>query len=167
MSQVTIYLSKEVEAKARREARRARKTLSAYIASKLEQPVQKTSSLAKLFGSMPDLEMPDDGDLAALDELRLCSVVKAELNYRARSSAKVNENLLRLRPFFEAIDSLDFDDVAAEQYGLIRAQLKRVGTPIGPDDLLIASIALAHDASLATRNVRQFARVPALRLEVF
>lgn len=98
-------------------------------------------------------------------ELRLCSVVKAELNFGARSSAKVDENLLRLRPFFEAIDSLDFDGAAAEQYGLIRAQLKRAGTPIGPNELLIASIALAHDASLATRNVREFTRVPALRLE--
>jgi hypothetical protein len=68
MSQVTIYLSKEVEAKARREARKARKTLSAYIASRLEQPVQKTSSLAKLYGSMPDLVMPDERDLGALDE---------------------------------------------------------------------------------------------------
>ena len=99
------------------------------------------------------------------DELRLCAVVKAELNFGARSSEKVSENLLRLRPFFAAIDSLDFDDAAAEQYWVIRAQLKRAGTPIGPNDLLIASIALAHDASLATRNVREFARVPALRLE--
>lgn len=68
MSQVTIYLSKEVEAKARREARKARKTLSAYISSRLEPPAQKPSALARLYGSMPDLVVPDDSDLAALDE---------------------------------------------------------------------------------------------------
>lgn len=99
------------------------------------------------------------------DKLRLCSVVKAELYFGARSGARVNENLLRLAAFFREIVSLDFDDAAAQHYGVIRAQLKKAGTPIGPNDLMIASIALAHDASLATRNLREFVRVPALRLE--
>jgi tRNA(fMet)-specific endonuclease VapC len=99
------------------------------------------------------------------EQLRLCAPVKAELYFGARSSSKVSENLLRLPAFFGVLESLDFDDAAAEQYGLIRAQLKRAGTPIGPNDLLIAAVALAHDASLATRNVGEFARVPGLRLE--
>ena len=97
-------------------------------------------------------------------DLRLCAVVKAELYFGARASARVDENLKRLRAFFEAIGSLDFDDVAAEHYGVIRAQLKRAGTPIGPNDLMIAAIALAHDATVATRNVNEFARVPTLRI---
>jgi hypothetical protein len=68
MSQVTIYLPKELEASARREARKARKTLSAYIASRLEQPKQTASALSQLYGSMPTLVVPADDDLGTLDE---------------------------------------------------------------------------------------------------
>ncbi len=68
MSQVTIYLSKEVEAHARRQARKARKTLSAYIASVLVPERKEPSKLLRLAGSMPGFKMPDDSDLAPLDE---------------------------------------------------------------------------------------------------
>ncbi len=97
-------------------------------------------------------------------DLRLCAVVKAELYFGARASARVDENLKRLQAFCGSLESLDFDDAAAEQYGVIRALLKRAGTPIGPNNLMIAATALAHDAAVATRNVGEFARVPALRI---
>ena len=54
---------------------------------------------------------------------------------------------------------------ATVQFGDIRAHLARLGTPIGPYDLQIAAIACAHDLTLVTRNVREFERVPGLRLE--
>ncbi|WP_442921628.1 PIN domain-containing protein [Microcoleus sp. Aus8_D2] len=50
-------------------------------------------------------------------------------------------------------------------YGEIRAQLAASGTPIGPNDLLIASIALANNLILVTHNTREFSRVEGLRLE--
>ena len=87
-------------------------------------------------------------------ELRLCAIVKAELCFGARASARVDENLRRFCEFFESIESLDFDDAAAEHYGLVRAQLKRSGTPIGPNDLLIAAIALANDARVSAGHDR-------------
>ncbi len=68
MSQVTIYLSAKVEAHARREARRAKKTLSAYIAGVLVPEPTGPSKLLKLAGSMPGFSVPDDADLAPLDE---------------------------------------------------------------------------------------------------
>lgn len=101
------------------------------------------------------------------DEIYLCSVVKAELLYGARKSARVDENLRKLDQFFEHLASLPFDDRSAVQYGLIRAQLERSGTPIGPNDLIIASIALASDATLVTRNELEFGRVAGLRIEVW
>lgn len=52
-----------------------------------------------------------------------------------------------------------------EQYARIRAAIEAGGTPIGSMDYLIASIALAHDLVLVTRNTREFARVPGLRME--
>jgi tRNA(fMet)-specific endonuclease VapC len=61
--------------------------------------------------------------------------------------------------------SLPFDDQSAIIYGQIRAQLVASGTPIGPNDLLIASIALANNLILVTHNTREFIRVEGLRLE--
>lgn len=97
----------------------------------------------------------------------LCSVVKAELNFGARNSKRVAENLDRVNRFCRAFESLPFDDDAAEHYGSIRAQLKREGRPIGANDLLIASTALAANVALITRNVGEFKRVPGLDVEVW
>lgn len=101
----------------------------------------------------------------APSEVFLCSVVKAELLHGARRSVHVARNLERLAAFFGAMTSLPFDDDAAEQYGIIRAQLEAAGTPLGANDLLIASIAQSHDATVLTRNLNEFRRVPGLRVE--
>ena len=97
--------------------------------------------------------------------VRLSSVVKAELLYGARKSSRTAENLRLLERFFDTIASLPFDDRCAEEYGLLREELERAGTPIGPNDLLIAATARAHRATLVTHNVREFSRVAGLRLE--
>ena len=96
-----------------------------------------------------------------------CSVVRAELLFGARKSQRVNANLDGLARLLEPFQSLAFDDAAAGHYGLIRACLEAAGTPVGANDLLIASIALAHDCVLVTRNSREFERVPGLRVEVW
>ena len=43
--------------------------------------------------------------------------------------------------------------------------LAKAGTPIGPNDLLIASIAKAYDMTLVTHNVREFVRVQGIVME--
>lgn len=101
------------------------------------------------------------------DAVRLCSVVKGELLFVARNSARVEANLQRLQQFFAPFESLPFDDRAAELYGLLRAQLVREGRPIGGNDMLIAAIALGADATLVTRNEGELRRVAGLRLEVW
>jgi tRNA(fMet)-specific endonuclease VapC len=58
---------------------------------------------------------------------------------------------------------LPFEDRAAKVYGQIRADLETKGTPIGPNDLMIAAIALANDLTLVTHNTAEFSRVPALK----
>ncbi len=58
-----------------------------------------------------------------------------------------------------------WDEDAARHYGSIRALLKKQGTPIGNNDLLIASHARSLNAVLVTNNIREFNRVPDLSLE--
>jgi tRNA(fMet)-specific endonuclease VapC len=101
----------------------------------------------------------------SLAEVRLSAVVKAELLYGARRSDRRAENLRLLARFFDTIISLPFDDRCAAEYGLLRDELDREGMPIGPNDLLIAATARAHDCVLVTHDVREFSRVPGLRYE--
>lgn len=103
--------------------------------------------------------------LASREEIGICQIVKAELYYGAYKSSRRSENLALLAKFFGQFDSLPFDDAAAEAYGRIRAELTRRGTPIGPNDLMIAAIALAYNLTLITHNTAEFSRVPDLRLE--
>jgi tRNA(fMet)-specific endonuclease VapC len=98
-------------------------------------------------------------------EIRLCSIVKAELLYGARHSQRVAENLKLLTRFFAPFVSLPFNDRCAEHYGQIRAEMVQAGTLIGPNDLLIAAIARAYDLTLVTHNLEEFGRVRDLRLE--
>lgn len=100
-----------------------------------------------------------------VDAIGLSTVVKAELLFGAYRSARRRENLEVLNSLFQAFPSVSFDDPAAEQYGKIRAELAAHGTPIGPNDLLIAATALAHHLILVTHNLREFGRVPALVIE--
>jgi len=97
--------------------------------------------------------------------LRVSSVTRAELLYGARRSARVAENLQLLHAFFAPLVSLPFDDACAEKYGALRASLSAAGRPIGPNDLLIAATALAHDLTLVTHNLREFCRVAGLKVE--
>lgn len=98
-------------------------------------------------------------------EIALCSIVKAELLFGARYSRRAEANLQRLKLFFAPLASLPFDDRCAEEYGQIRADLTGQGKLIGPNDLLIAAIARAHDAILVTHNTNEFGRIIGLRLE--
>jgi tRNA(fMet)-specific endonuclease VapC len=61
--------------------------------------------------------------------------------------------------------SLPFDDRCAENYGKIRADLAKAGTPIGSNNIQIASIALANNLILVTHNISELTRVEGLQIE--
>ncbi|MEW6668598.1 MAG: type II toxin-antitoxin system VapC family toxin [Thermodesulfobacteriota bacterium] len=67
--------------------------------------------------------------------------------------------------FLTPFEILSCDLSAANRYGAIRAYLEKKGILIGPMDLMIAAHALSLSLALATNNVREFKRVPDLRLE--
>ncbi|MBX7259805.1 MAG: type II toxin-antitoxin system VapC family toxin [Candidatus Hydrogenedentes bacterium] len=97
--------------------------------------------------------------------IRLCSIVKAELLYGARHSDRSTENLAILGRFFAAFISLPFDDRCAEFASIIRSTLATRGRPIGPNDILIAATAMAHNLTLVTHNSREFSRVDGLQID--
>ncbi|MGA2500533.1 MAG: type II toxin-antitoxin system VapC family toxin [Tepidisphaeraceae bacterium] len=116
-----------------------------------------------LNGRAPKLKQHIDATDPA--DIRVCSVVKAELFFGAARSTDPAGTLQRQKHFLARFTSLVFDDAAAEIYGGIRAQLQALGTPIGPNDLLIASISIANGVTLVTHNVNEFSRVTGLSIE--
>ena len=74
-------------------------------------------------------------------------------------------NEVALNEFLEYVIVLDWPEEAAPEYGRICAQLKKKGTPIGGNDLLIAAHALVLGAVLVTDNIREFRRTPNLKIE--
>ncbi|MBZ0283089.1 MAG: type II toxin-antitoxin system VapC family toxin [Anaerolineae bacterium] len=98
-------------------------------------------------------------------EIVVCSVVRAELYLGAMKSQNVELTMLKQRSFAERFVSLPFDDAAAIIYARIRADLEKVGTPIGSNDMMIAAIALANGLILVTNNTREFGRIAELPLE--
>lgn len=98
-------------------------------------------------------------------DICVCSIVKFELRYGALRSDHIEKTLKTQQRFLDRFISLPFDDRAQIHAAQIRATLAALGTPIGPYDLLIASIALVHDITLVTHNTREFSRVQGLKLE--
>ena len=106
------------------------------------------------------------------DDLFLSSVVVAELRYGADRSARRRANHARIDAMVAELKTLDFDLAAAARYGRVRARLEAEGTPIGPNDMLIAAQALSRRLTVVTDNgpafksaefVGFFARHPELR----
>lgn len=100
-----------------------------------------------------------------IEEMAVCSVVKAELFYGAMRSNNPTRTLERQREFLAPLVSLPFGDEAALIAGQIRAHLANAGKLIGAHDLQIAAIALANDLTLITHNTREFERVDGLQIE--
>jgi len=100
----------------------------------------------------------------APEDIAVCSVTRAELIFGAMKSRSPEKTRALQREFLKPFASPPFDDIAAEVYGTIRAQLETRGTPIGPNDLLIASIALANGLTIVTHNTREFRRVQQLEV---
>jgi tRNA(fMet)-specific endonuclease VapC len=98
-------------------------------------------------------------------EILICSVVKAELYFGAAQSSDPAKTRNRQMQFLNRFRSLPFDDAAAATYGLIRADLSQRGLLIGPNDLMIAAISVAHGLTLVTHNVAEFGRAPGLAID--
>ena len=101
----------------------------------------------------------------AVGEVGLSSITVSELQYGVEKSRRVDQNRAALMQFLLPLVIADFDYEAAVVYGRVRAELERLGTPMGPLDTLIAAHALNLDVTLVTNNEREFSRVSDLRVE--
>lgn len=98
-------------------------------------------------------------------DLGISSVVFAELRYGAAKAKAPIQTRAKQDAVLRQLTLMPFDEAAADVYGTIRADLESKGTPVGPNDLLIAATALAHQLILVTHNTREFQRIVGLMLE--
>ena len=88
-----------------------------------------------------------------------------ELVYGAEKSQSPERNMAVLEGFSARLEVLEYSIGAALHTGQLRAELARLGQPIGPYDQMIAGHARSLGLILVTNNIREFARVPGLRTE--
>ena len=104
-------------------------------------------------------------DIQHAGNVVVCSVVKAELWHGAMKYQNAQERQTTVESLLAPYTSLPFDDAAARHYATLRHQLETQGQIIGPNDLKIAAICLAHGLTLISANTSEFGRIPALRVE--
>lgn len=95
-------------------------------------------------------------------DLAVASMTEAELRYGVLAGTRPGGMAL-VEALLAEVRVLPFDRAAARMHTEIRLALRR--QPIGPGDLVIASVALAHGLVVAMGNVREFGRVPGLVVE--
>jgi len=113
-----------------------------------------------------NLNLKQKLEAIAIQEIAICSIVKAELCFGAMKSANPERNFALQQKFLRQFVSLPFDDSAATTFGIVRAQLETRGTPIGAYDLQIASIALVNNLTLITHNTRELSGLTGCRLRI-
>jgi len=101
----------------------------------------------------------NDGHMA------ISSVTLGELIFGAERSSQALANLRVIESLLAKIEVLPFEKPAAYHFGQIRAELMSAGRPIGPYDMMIAGHARSSGLILVTNNLREFERVPGIRLE--
>ncbi|MBZ3713956.1 tRNA(fMet)-specific endonuclease VapC, partial [Salmonella enterica subsp. enterica serovar Newlands] len=102
-----------------------------------------------------------------LNTSRMCisSITLMELIYGAEKSLAPERNLAVVEGFISRLEVLDYDTQAAIHTGQIRAELARKGTPVGPYDQMIAGHAGSRGLVVVTNNLREFERIPGIRIE--
>ncbi|MCG6146530.1 type II toxin-antitoxin system tRNA(fMet)-specific endonuclease VapC [Leptospira bandrabouensis] len=99
------------------------------------------------------------------NRIKIPSIVKAELLLGALKSQNPKKNRNVILDFLDPFEIVGFNDIESEIYAEIRSNLESKGLPIGPNDLIIASIVLNNNGILVTNNEKEFARINSLKLE--
>jgi len=101
----------------------------------------------------------------AVSDVCISVITKSELLFGVEVSPRRRQDEVALDAFLNYIEVLDFPDHASPHYARIRADLRRLGTMIGANDLFIAAHARSLGLTLVTNNTREFGRVSMLAIE--
>ncbi len=93
------------------------------------------------------------------NNIKIPSIVKAELLYGAEKSQNKTKNLTNINRFLEPFEIISFDDDCSIIYSKIRSTLELKGTVIGPNDYIIAATTVAKNGILVTNNTKEFQRI--------
>jgi len=97
-------------------------------------------------------------------DVAISSVSLYEIEVGIAKSEQPTKRRRQFDTFLAVVSVLPFDRSAARAAATVRVDLEKRGLPIGPLDNLIAGVALAHRATLVTRNTREFSRLPHLTI---
>lgn len=100
-----------------------------------------------------------------LDEIGISSITRYEMMFGVLKSQQQERALQELERLCKIFPPIVFDTKAADHASQIRFLLQKQGTPIGPNDVLLAGQALSLNAILVTNNTREFSRISGLKLE--
>jgi tRNA(fMet)-specific endonuclease VapC len=100
-----------------------------------------------------------------VDDVCISVITKSELLFGVEVSPRRRQDAAALSAFLQYAQVLDFPDEASAHYARIRADLRRLGTMIGANDLFIAAHARSLGLTLVTNNTREFGRVSRLVIE--
>ena len=100
-----------------------------------------------------------------ISDVGISSITLSELEYGVEKSRFPQRNRIALLEFLSPIEIYNYDDLAAKEYGIIRAKLEKKGTIIGSLDMLIAAHAISMGSILITNNENEFKKVHGLKVE--
>jgi len=99
------------------------------------------------------------------EQICISTITLAELYFGVEKSNRRIQNLQAVEQFVARLEALPFSAEAAAHYGQLRAELERASEPAGPHDMLIGAHARSAGLIIVTNNLREFERVPGLRVE--
>ena len=98
------------------------------------------------------------------EDIKIPSIIKAELLYGAEKSKRIDENIEKVNQFLFPFEIIGFNDKESIEYSKIRAGLEKRGEVIGPNDIIIASIVKSNNGTLVTNNKNEFKRIKDLKI---
>jgi len=100
-----------------------------------------------------------------ITDIVISAITLSELEYGVSKSSRKEKNRDALNKFLVPLEIVPFDDKAAVHYGEIRTYLEKKGRVIGAMDMLMGAQARSMPVTLVTNNLREFKRIPDLRVE--
>lgn len=97
-------------------------------------------------------------------EIKIPVIVHSELWFGVQKSQQKEENKFKLQRFLKPFDVVNYTSEISETYAELRLASESLVNIIGPNDLLIASIVVANNGTLVTRNTNEFSRISQLKL---